>query len=92
MVGCWPGAEDECRGLALPGNEVPPHMLTRCKGSFMPPVLDEVGPEQVEVLLSARLVDREEIERRLREHVAGQQDHLPFLCALLVTNSWDAEI
>jgi len=69
-------------------NDLPPHVLTRRKGSFVPPVLDWVYPEHEELLLSSRLFDREEIERRLREHVTGRQDHLSFLWALLVTNSW----
>jgi asparagine synthase (glutamine-hydrolysing) len=69
-------------------NDLPPHVLTRRKGSFVPPVLDWVCPEHEDLLLSSRLFEREEIRRRLREHVAGRQDHLPFLWALLVTSSW----
>ena len=68
--------------------DLPPHVLTRRKGSFVPPVMDWVHPEHEELLLSSRLFERDEIQRRLREHVAGRQDHLPFLWGLLVTNSW----
>jgi hypothetical protein len=63
-------------------------VLTRRKGSFVPPVLDWVCPEHEDLLLSSRLFERDEIGRRLREHVAGRQDHLPFLWGLLVTHSW----
>ena len=69
-------------------DDLPPHVLTRRKGSFVPPVLDWVYPEHEETLLSSRLFDREEIGRRINEHVTGQGDHLPFLWALLVTDSW----
>jgi asparagine synthase (glutamine-hydrolysing) len=69
-------------------NELPPHVLRRRKGSFVPPVLDWICPEYEELLLSSRLFERGEIGRRLRDHIAGRQDHLPFLWAVLVTNSW----
>jgi asparagine synthetase B (glutamine-hydrolysing) len=69
-------------------DDLPPHVLTRRKGSFVPPVLDWVCPEHEELLLGSRLFEHDEIGRRLREHVAGRQDHLPFLWALLVTSSW----
>jgi asparagine synthetase B (glutamine-hydrolysing) len=69
-------------------DDLPPHVLTRRKGSFVPPVLDWVCPEHEELLLGSRLFERGEIGRRLREHVAGRQDHLPFLWGVLVTSSW----
>jgi asparagine synthetase B (glutamine-hydrolysing) len=72
-------------------NDLPPHALTRRKGSFVPPVLDWVCPEHEELLLGSRLFEPDEIARRLREHVAGRRDHLPFLWGVLVTSSWMRE-
>ena len=69
-------------------DDLPPHALTRRKGSFVPPVFDWIYPEHEELLLSSRLFERDEIQRRIRQHVAGRQDHLSFLWALLVTESW----
>ena len=68
--------------------DLPPHVLTRRKASFVPPVLDWVCPEYEELLLFSRFFERDEIGRRLSEHVAGRQDHLGFLWGLLITNSW----
>jgi asparagine synthetase B (glutamine-hydrolysing) len=70
------------------GDELPAHALTRRKGSFVPPVFDWIYPEHEELLLSSRLFKQDEIRRRIHEHVAGRQDHLSFLWALLVTESW----
>ena len=67
---------------------LPPHALTRRKGSFVPPVFDWIWPEHEERLLASRLFERSEIRRRIDEHVGGRQDHLPFLWALLVTDHW----
>jgi asparagine synthase (glutamine-hydrolysing) len=67
---------------------LPPHALTRRKGSFVPPVFDWIYPEYEELLLSSRLFKQEEIRRRIHENVKGRQDHLSFLWALVVTESW----
>lgn len=69
-------------------SDLPSHVLTRRKDSFVPPVLDWVYSEHEELLLSSRLFEGAEIRSQLREHVAGRQDHLPFLWGLLVTQRW----
>lgn len=69
-------------------SDLPSHVLTRRKDSFVPPVFDWVYPEHEELLLSSRLFERAKIRSQLREQVAGRQDHLPFLWGLLVTQSW----
>ena len=69
-------------------DELPPHALTRRKGSFVPPVFDWIYPEHEELLLASRLFKQEKIRRRIREHVTGRQDHLSFLWGLMVTESW----
>lgn len=69
-------------------DDLPPHALTRRKGSFVPPVFDWIYPEQEDLLLSSRLFEPDEIRRRIREHATGRRDHLSFLWALLVTESW----
>ena len=69
-------------------DDLPPHVLTRRKASFVPPVFDWIYPEHEELLLSSRLFEPDEIRRRIREQVTGRRDHLSFLWALLVTESW----
>jgi asparagine synthase (glutamine-hydrolysing) len=67
---------------------LPPHTLTRKKISFVPPVLDLLGPEHEDVLRDDALFAREVTERMHQEHRTGTADHLPTLWAMFVASHW----
>jgi len=67
---------------------LPPHVLTRKKISFVPPVLDLLGPEHESTLHDSSVFADGSAEQLLREHRAGRADHLASLWAMFVTNRW----